>query len=304
MKFLRNMALGVLLVTSQFAYSANSCDPCDPCYTGNECNLCDIDWCDISFSAYVDALYWHVCSGDTDRDFFDGENTRYVALNPDYTWGWRIGAAAHWDCWDLGLRYTSFNSKTTEDFTLNFEESSVELKYDFDYDVLDLELGRTCCVCDGLTLRPFAGGKFAWIDVDAENLNSESQGGVKMDYNGYGLYVGLGGRWQLCSISACDCDIPLALVSRLSTGVMDSDFKQTFSGNSSVSADSIKDCLFVPVHEVYLGLEFRMCGLCNADAFLQLGYEAQYWGWREYDENDDITHLGLGGLVLRFGANF
>ena len=300
MKFLRNLALGVLLATSQFAYSANNCDPC---YTDNECSLCDIDWCDVSFSAYVDALYWHVCSGDTDRDFNDGENTRFVSLNPDYDWGWRIGAAAHWDSWDLGLRYTSFNSKTSEHFFLNFEEQDLDVSFDFDYKVLDLELGRTCCVCDGLTLRPFAGGKFAWIDVDTENLNTENRFG-KMDYDGYGLYVGLGGRWELCSFSACDWNIPMALVMRLSTGVMDSDFEQTFRTGSLETGFDIKDCLFVPVHEVSLGLEFRMCGLCNTDAFFRIGYEAQDWGWREYDQDDDITHLGLGGLALRFGASF
>lgn len=301
MKFLRNLALGVLLASTQFVNAAS----CDPCGTTSSCDICDIDFCDMNFSAYIDALYWHVCSGDTEREISPDEGEDFIHQHDNgWDWGFRIGANAQWNCWDFGLRYTQFDSNSKENFYLGTEESDIESEFDFKYKVVDLELGRSCCACDGLTIRPFAGAKLAYIDVDHRNLDDDDVE-VDMDYEGYGLYIGLSTRWELCSFCMCDRDIPLALISRFSTGIMDSTFKQSVDGDSDLSVDSIKDCLFVPVHELYLGLEFRLCDIfCGNDGFFQLGYEAQYWGWREYDNSDDITHLGMGGMVMRFGANF
>lgn len=298
MKFLRNLALGVLLASTQFVNAA-SCEPCDPCGTTSSCDICDIDFCDMDFSVYIDALYWHVCSGDTEREISPdfGNNFSHQHDN-DWDWGFRIGAAAKWNCWDLGLRYTHFDSNTKELFYLGTEEDDLVSEFDFKYKVVDIELGRSCCACEGLTLRPFAGVKLAYIDIDHKFLEEDTN--VEMDYEGYGLYLGLSSRWDLCSFSVCDRNIPMAFVSRFSTGVMDS----TFDQYERIDEYGYKECLFVPVHELYLGLEFRLCDLCGAEGFFQLGYEAQYWGWREYNTQDDITHLGLGGMVLRFGANF
>lgn len=303
MKFLRNLALGVLLASTQFVNAA-SCDPCDPCGTTSSCDICDIDFCDMDFNVYLDALYWHVCSGDTEREIRpDGGDNFLHQHDNDWDWGFRVGAQAKWNCWDFGLRYTHFDSNTKENFWLGTEDGDLESVFDFEYKVLDIELGRSCCACDGLTIRPFAGFKWAHIDVDHKFLDNETVE-TDMDYKGYGLYLGLSTRWELCSFCVCDRDIPLALVSRFSTGVMDSDFEQSVEGEYDIFGDYIKECLFVPVHELYLGLEFRLCDLCGAEGYFQLGYEAQYWGWREYNTSDDITHLGLGGMVLRFGANF
>jgi len=294
MKHLRNLVLFALLASAQFAYSADACDPCDPCYTGTECDLCNVDFCDMEFEVYVDALYWHGCS----NDLFINSTSDHIS--PDYDWGWRIGASAYWNSWDIGFRYTSFSSKTKNEVEFG-SEVIVDAQYKFDYDVFDIEVGRACCICEGILFRPFIGGKFADIKIHHENIFSANETN-KQKLDGCGLYIGFDNRWQMCSFNACDCNIPVALVSRLSTGVLDGDFK--FSDSSSEFSVVYKDCQFVPVHELYAGLEFRMCGLCNADAFFQIGYETQYWGWKDEDGFSDIAHLGVGGLVLRFGANF
>lgn len=291
MKHLKNLVLFVLLASAQFAYSNEACDPCDPCYMGTECDLCNVDFCDMEFEVYVDALYWHGCS----NDLFIGDTNTNV--DPDYSWGWRIGASAYWNSWDIGIRYSSFSTKTDDQLVV--VEDTFNYSYDLDYDVFDVELGRACCICEGILFRPFVGAKFARIEVEHENIfDIAVTNNQKLE--GAGLYIGFDNRWQMCSFNMCDCSIPVALVSRLSTGVMDVDFKRSVDG----SEIEFKDCQFVPVHELYTGLEFRMCGLCNADAFFQIGYETQYWGWRAVDESNDLAHLGVGGLVLRFGANF
>lgn len=304
MKKLKTLFLFVLLATAQFAYSEQECDPCDPCYMQNSCNLCDVSFCDVEFEVYVDALYWHVCSGDLDR-YIGGVDNVTRSIDPGYSWGWRIGASAYWNSWDLGFRYTSFCKSRKEKFNYGITDSNEDVysKFEFDFHVWDVEVGRECCVCEGMLFRPFFGGKFADIDVKA-NYIDDPLVRAKTDYDGCGLYVGFDSRWQICSFNACDRCIPVSLVSRFSTGVMDSDFKQRLKGELGDSSSKYKDCQFVPVHEVYAGFELRTCDLFCADAFFQAGYEAQYWGWREYNASDDITHLGLGGLVLRFGGNF
>lgn len=249
-----------LLLSAPVTYAqANySCDPCDPCAVSNPCDLCDINFCDMKFDAYVDALYWKV-----QRSFSHHSDS-------DYHWGWRLAGIASWKTWDFGLRYTSF---TPDDH-----------HHEFDYRVLDVEVGYNCCnLCCGLSLRPFVGGKFAWIEDKHHHHDHE-----KVDSQG--LYIGLGSRWEVCNWCSCDRNIPIALVTRASTGIMDSDF------------DHEDRRIYQLYNDLYAGLDFTFCDLwCGWDAFFQIGYEVQYWGWNHDDEGH---HLGLGGLVLRFGANF
>ncbi len=299
MKYLSYLLAATFAISAGSVHADYACDPCDPCYSAPS-NACCYDEC-CGFEGYVDALYWHVCSGSTQRDI-SGSPDLLLSLDPDYDWGWRLGGNYHRDSWNLGFRFTWFNSKTVENFfPEGYGPQQIETLYQFKYRVFDLELGKDCCICNGMIFRPFIGGKFATILVDAHNLNFEDQE-IKTDYEGRGLYLGFENRWELCNFNSCGCDIPLALITRLSTGVMYSDFTTTgdFDG-----ADRRKQCQFVPEHEVYIGLELGFDDfLCDADGFIQLGYESQYWGWLDNEDEDDITHLGLGGLVLRFGLAF
>lgn len=304
MKFLRTLAIGILLTTSHFAYAFNpfnGYDHCDPCYGPNDCDFCNVDFCNMTFSAYIDALYWHGCGSDL---FIDTGTDR---LSPDYEWGWRVGAMAKWHAWDFGLRYTSFDSKDEQEVDFGSLQIAIaECK--IDYSVLDVEVGASCCPCDGLLLRSFVGGKFAEIKTTHNNI-IEFNSLNKRKLDGNGLYIGTEGNWRLCNINLCDCCIPVAFVYRVSTGVLNGEFKRTITtpdpGDPSQLIDIVyEECQFVPVHEVYTGLEFKMDGPCCLDAFFQIGYEAQYWGWMEEFNNSDIAHLGFGGLVLRFGAHF
>lgn len=314
MRSLKNLVLFLLLASAQFGYSAESCKPCDPCYSATECDLCNFSFCDLDFKLYADALYWHA---DADSHYPRESNH---ALCPDYAWGWRIGGSVNWNCWDVGVRYTSIHPSAeklnifelsdeieieTEPTEMSPKQIVIELdsfKKEIDYRVFDFEVGRSCCICSGMLFRPFIGGKFADIKLTSEfDILLLSDDYYERKFEGCGLYAGADFRWQICSFSVCDYNIPIAFVSRVSTGVMDGDFEQVDGGDNE---NIQKDCQFIPVHDVYAGLEFRMRGLCNADAFMQIGYEAQYWGWRESNSDSDIAHLGLGGLVLRFGAHF
>lgn len=292
MKHLKVLFALSFILCGSMTHADYACDPCDPCYQTTDSDCC-------KFTVYVDALYFHLCSGSLTRDVSNGED-RELALDPGYDWGWRLGGNFHKNNWDLGFRYTGYSSKTNEDF--NPGHSDDQTFFNFNYRVFDLELGRSCCVCDGLVLKPFAGGKFAIINTAGKRLQFDDHQFL-MQHEGNGLYLGLASRWELCRFNSCGYDVPLAFVSRLSTAVLHSDF--TIGGDDTgFEGDFDKQCLFTPVHEVYLGLELGFDGLCDSEGFFQIGYEAQYWGWRDYDSADDITHLGLGGMVLRFGTRF
>lgn len=299
MKFSKWILSAALILSAQIAsvQGQNTCDPCDPCAVSNPCDICDIDFCDIEYDFYVDALYWEVCKSDHQIGSDDGK-VKY--LNPSYDWGYRLAGIARWKCWDLGLRYTSLcieDSKKSHGGDDNDKE-----KFEFDYDVLDIELGYSCCLpCGPMTFRPFMGAKLAWIEDTFKSDYAREFDKAKIDFNGYGLYIGSSARWELCSYSACDRNIPIALIARASTGILRSTFEQDIDGED----DRCDQCIYVPFHDLYVGLDFTFCDMCGCgDASFQIGYEAQYWGWREYGENDDTAHIGLGGLVLRFGIGF
>ena len=80
--------------------SFNTCDPCDPCG----------EW---SYTVYGDLLYWDVRR--TDLDYGGGSNKRKY-VNPDYDFGFRLGGILYCDCWDYGIRWTSYDqSDSTKD---------------------------------------------------------------------------------------------------------------------------------------------------------------------------------------------
>lgn len=298
MKILKNLIFGILLTSAHFTHAFDGYDHCDPCYDQSTCDFLCVDFCNMEFSLYADALYWHLHS--TDLVLGDGS---FDKLTPGNDWGWRAGGSARWNVWDLSLRYTSFRSKADKE--AHFDQVPIVAKYAFDYRVFDAELGASCCICDGLLFRPFLGVKFANIDVTDDHV-SELERDFTQELDGSGLYIGASSHWKLCSFNACGCCIPVAFVCRMSTGILDSDFTRTEPPiPPEKERRESKAFRFIPVHEVYAGLEFRMCVLCDADAFFQIGYEAQYWGWKGIAE-DALSHayLGVGGLVLRLGANF
>ena len=300
MKLFKYLTAVVLLVGANSAFARGGCEPCEPCApTCNSGGLCDMDLCDMTYSAYVDYLYWQVNRGGL--SFGDSSSSSSSSSSscgqrfhcPDYDSGYRLGVVAHYKNWDFGVRYTSLCT----DIKIGREdscESSHHDKYSFDYRVCDIELGYSCCLCGDFTLRPFAGAKLAWID---EKLHFD--GCYKFDNNSYGLYIGFEGRWNICNFSSCGYDIPVSLVTRGTTGVLRSSFKY---GDYHCG----KECLYTPYHDAFAGLDFTYSGCGSCDMNLQVGYEIQYWGARSAFEDCfyGAHHLGLGGLVVRLAANF
>jgi len=295
MKFSKLILGAAILFSAQIA-SVQGKNACEPCAIENPCDLCNIDFCDIEYTGYVDALFWEVAKGDLNLGRDPQNIEKY--LQPEFSWGYRLGGAARWKSWDLATRWTSLNSSTKSSYTF---ESEKKAKFKFDYKVLDVEIGYTCSMeCAPVSFRHFVGSKSAWIK-DHFNKQSGGESNSKIKYEGYGLYIGSSARWELCNYNMCDRNIPISLVTRASAGVLRSGFSQEVTnGNGDIDWEHI----YTPYNDAYVGLDFTFCDLCGIDAFFQAGYEVQSFGWRQYDHREHTTYLGVGGLVLRFGAEF
>lgn len=293
--------LGAALLFSAQATSIQAAESYSHCETKSCHSLCDIDFCDVTYDIYGDALYWAVCKGDLNLGRTADEFNKQKFLSPDFDWGYRVGAVARWKNWDLGARWTSYETSTSAHYAyIPFNHA----KFSFDYKVVDVEMGYKCNMeCGSFAWRPFVGGKFSWIK-DKFDKHSGGQSRSTIHQRGYGLYLGACGKWEICDYKSCDWSIPISLVTRASAGFMYSKFKQSVDNVDIDHGGNYKEFIYTPYGDAYVGLDFRFCDSCGWDTFFQVGYEVQGWGWREYDHREHITYLGLGGLVLRLGAEF
>ncbi len=247
----------------------SSCSYADTCESSSPC--CS----NLSFSGYVDYLYWKVNRSDLYLNVGDGKN-RYLC--PNYDSNFRVGANISCKCIDFGLRYTRLYISKSEDWDL--EERA---KYKIDFDMLDIEAGyRFTFECINATFRPFAGVKILSVEQKFEN-------DFRDDFDAVGIYTGIETKWQLCEKQICNRSIPISLLFRASTGIVD--------GKHDYHDDDGKECLYTFVNDIFFGVD---CGFSNvgcANANMQIGYEIQnYSNWAEF--------FGFSGLVVRLGLMY
>lgn len=269
--------VGIGLV--QAAYASDDC--------GSGC-------CGYSGGVYADLLYWKVCTNDLDFDVsYNDEETLTKYLQPSYEVGYRLGGFVSCEPWDLGVRYTSLDSKTSKKFEYFSEEN--KFTHRFDLDMVDIEAGYLMsCHCDSSSFRPFFGAKLAWVkDIKKKDPFEEKETG---DYSGYGLYLGT------------EIDFPFwcqtSIVTRGSVAVMEGELKCKRKSENSFNDSKRKgECIYHPIVEAFLGLNYDYTCSCYEGSCL-IGYETHWWGWRELDSSSDAGHLGFGGLTLRLGFGF
>lgn len=275
--------IGVGLIcgaTQAFAEEGNSCSK------NNSCSSCCSDF-DVSI--YGDFLYWKVCRSDLDVD-----TTPDKYINPDYDSGFRLGGRIGIGCWDVDLRLTHFG--TEDGLYINHHRN-----YDIDADIVDLTIGYTFWL-DSIdaNFRLFAGGKLTWI---TEGLvgNSSSSDWEREDFDGKGLLMGVESKWLICCQELCDAQLPISFVFRGAASILDGEFEVNDDSNNRDP-----ECLWVPVFELFAGLQFDYCmDGCPDGISLTVGYEAQYWAsWRELGTDDDVGSLGFGGAVVRLAVHF
>jgi hypothetical protein len=257
----------------------------------------------------------------------------------DFAPGFKIGLGVVFlhDGWDLYANYTWLANQ--EEKTSVIGQSGVGLislfpttpsslvtqaiakatcTWEQKFNVLDLELGRNFFISRYLTLKPFFGLKFDWIEEEFEEryFGHPNTRGQLIDLMrkervfGVGIRAGLDTVWHFTRNWGLYGDFAVtALWSDFHTIIKE----QTFFSNDFVPNDAInsyeKIQQVTPVYEASLGLIYMLW--FNKDRYLfytKLGWEEQVWV--HYNQiipanfNIKAGNLSLHGLTAEVGFTF
>jgi hypothetical protein len=229
--------------------------------------------------------------------------------------------------WEWSATYTYFHSRdsrflaapdagtlyTTLTHPSMIEESDFALaSSSFDYDVVDIGIGRSIQLGDCFGVRLFTGARMAWIDqsfraaYQGEDANQASVINPIL-FDGAGLRIGGETHWRLAG--------NLSLFGSAYGSLLLGDFRTRLRELNNNGGDLIVDvgdkyAQVVPVGELALGVAWHWRRLNAA-----VGYELSHWfGLSESLTFADDFHLGkaihrpgdlsLEGLFFRMGFNY
>ncbi len=261
----------------------------------------------------------------------------------EYEPGFKVGAGLKFrhDGWDLFAQYTwlhvdgrkseahsdrdgdsnvqSYFGMPRSGALLSFLFAEAEAKWSMHFNVLDLELGRNFWISKWLTLRPFVGMKFSWIDQDFDvefersfptspnNPSRSYKVDMDLDQSAVGLRAGLDSAWYLWKKWCIYGDLAISGI----WNDFDSSRKDrvTFNNITSTSAHFDKDsCTVTAVLEWALGLRFETAFHNDDFMFMmQAGWEQQVWFNQNQfliPSNEGSSNLSLEGLTLKAGFYF
>ncbi|PCI92325.1 MOMP family protein [Candidatus Aerophobetes bacterium] len=280
----------------------------------------------------LDALYWHTKVGGTEyvqttTTVATTGNTNTGSFNqvdPDWAWGFKVGIGYKYDHdgWDSHLEYTYFrpsdssrttvaapaglialrgNSLVSED---NLTDSSGGFQFcttatsdfQYQYDNINLEIGRNYFVSRSLSLRPHVGLRTLWLDLQqttrytgGDNILSNGEVAVtflgnntvevvdRSDFWGLGLRTGFDTKWHLTNGFSIFGDVSGALL----WGRFETRMRTTFSPTPANLHNLRNDFhRIVPAVNLILGLAYDQYIYNDKQHIgISLGYDTQYL-WR------------------------
>lgn len=269
------------------------------------------------FFLSFDILYWQSRIGGTEYAYTDDSPTGVKPVNGrvkemDFNWDWglRAGIGYNFDHgdWDIYANFTYFtnNSSTmvtgglngsviplrgslavTESTANNFQfyyAQKATAQYKFQFDRVDLELGRNFFVARDLSFRPHIGLVTAWIN-QAETVRytggallggNTVQVKDKCDFWGIGPRAGMNSNWYLTDGFSIFGNISAALV----YGQFSVTEKNWYSATPDTNIMRINASMhrFAPTAALQLGLAYDQY-ICNNTQHigLRLGWDTQYW---------------------------
>lgn len=274
----------------------------------------------------ADVLYWQARVCGTEYAYSDdGPSANYPIKGDtktasfDWEWGLRVGLGYNldYDGWDIRTRYTWFDTSGSGSINAGLNNSIIPLRgssaitttpgsttnqfifctsanstYDFEYNAIDLEMGRAYFVSRDLSFRPHWGLKTAWIDQQQNtyytggtpaNNNVGLQGNTvtikdESDFWGLGPRVGVDTQWHLGNGFSFFGNVAGALL----FGSFDVTHKEYYSIDNDHTINLTADRrAFSPTVQMQLGLHYGRYINCNRQHIgVSLGFEANYW-WRQ-----------------------
>lgn len=269
-------------------------------------------------------------------------------LNNQYDSGFRVyaGYELPCDCWDIGVAYTymptnakvstfvneepllAFSSEFVTDITdlqaIALEQSELlqsfdtfAAKWNNNISWLDIDLGRTICMCECFKFRPHAGFRAAWMDQKYRTFGVQTFGAyennifatrIKQTFNGYGLEGGLWGEWEL---GGCG----LSVIGHVGGSLLAAKFK--VEEKSLVTQQfGVDDFSFFPIKErnsfwtatptfdYFLGLRYEDC-FCDMTFSAHIGWEQHlFFNMNRLFDGCGCGNLSTQGLTLGLDVGF
>ncbi|MBI3211213.1 MAG: MOMP family protein [Simkania negevensis] len=316
------------------------------------------------FFITADVLYWHAKIGGTEFGYTDSKPAGVLPIEGDtkchdfeWNWGFRLGAGynTEHDGWDVRANYTRFNTGDSESSNPGANAAVVPLRgaarivqpavanglfvtcqsakseFDFDYQTVDVELGRAFFISKQLSFRPFAGLKSAWVEQNQHvrytggspvALPGTAFSGLGLDLNtvevkddndfwGMGPRLGFNTTWSL----GCGFSLVGNIDGALLVGLFDVVHKEDFSISDNKIKLKSKQHSLVPMVDYKLGVRYDKYFNDNKQHIgVGLGFEAQYW-WRlnqalVIDESATLKYsrssqdTGIYGITLDLKLDF
>lgn len=237
--------------------------------------------------------------------------------------GYRLPGAG----WEVGTYYTYLHSNGTASATAPTDGTlfatmthpggieqvdTADAGTTFNYQILDLEIGRRFEIGDSFSLRLFGGGRFAWIKQSLNvlyNGGDASDGFVAspVDFYGAGIRAGGEGDWHVWG--------GFSVFVRAACSLMEGNFHTSMleTNNSGATIDAnVTDSFekMVPVAELGVGVAWYY-----RNFYVSAAYEMIDWfnlidspGFTDDTDQGKMTQrlsdLSLQGLVLRAGMSF
>lgn len=264
----------------------------------------------------IDALLWHGKVGGSEYAYTDDDSTAAFPMQGrtkendfGWTWGFRVGLGYNFDHdgWDAYLNYTYWysadNSKVnvgsngsviplqgnadlaTADFGLFTHGNYGASQFKFDYDNLDLELGRNYFISRSLSFRPHFGIRNSWIDLSQVVQYTGGVIGVNTfevrnsnDFWGIGPRAGVNSKWFLTNGFSVFGNISGSLL----WGYYEVTHEETISNNPQQNYIRIKANMhrFAPNAQLVLGLAYDKYIYNDKQHIgISLGWENIYY-WR------------------------
>jgi hypothetical protein len=306
-------ALALLLITSASPVYADWTNQPD-CSESDFCYSC-YPQCNFKGFIIADLLYWRAFESGLDEcipvKVFDEVNcdgkvvSKFKGKNhdPRFKWdpGFRIAAGYVFENWDVVFSWTHFNSHTDA-------SNRKELRWNLDYDVIDIITGYETELASCLTLRPFAGLRAAQIDqkVRTGRLHHASSSGLNShrrnheDFSGFGPLLGLDTNWNIgysfsiyasASVSWLYGNFDIKLIEDTKFSNARNHFQVKKHLNAILSA---VDAAF--------GLRWQTCLYSDIQLVLQLGLE--HHCYFDYNRLGNYGDLSFDGVNFSAGIAF
>ena len=250
-----------LLVANEYTYYD---------YDSNCCNwLADTD-------LYVDWLYWKTRSNTFPLTNLTLLN-REVTLNPEYQSGFRLGLCKEYECLDFEIRYTFFRPDANVSDIFEVDDQSVDaaIKWDLDYDQVDLIVGHKFYLSNCWTSHVFGGFTWTRLDYDIDDKldisdDPEQTAIASNKMDAYGFNLGIDAHYQLWR---CVNFFGAFWYNSLLANIDKESFVNTNLLFTSQAWEMIS------VLNLAFGFTYRypICSCMIRDVALSIGYEFHHW---------------------------